>query len=578
MNVTPNVNFNIINNNVEESVPLLGISTVLARTTKGTPNNPGLLVQSISQFKSEYGEEIVKDGSVSNIEKALLGGSKLRIIRVINKETAKKGGVSNSLENLNDEVAKPILRLFCRTSSDVREYELYLTTKGYGDPIGDIYQDKYYITTEITDNRVYFDLTEDPEGNERIESDVLFSYFTENDDDEGYFLNIDYLSFNNWIKSNKYFDISFVKVVGDVRQEVDLTEVLSWLSDLDNTKVREFEVSGTKNDVATFEEYNGTAIGSIGSPGGTPTYNDWLESCEYIRDYVDSYNILASGLFSDVNPGNALSILKHLKEILDEINEFRLFIEIPKNLDNLSDIIQWKNSTQLAIGYSKWISYYAGGLMYSNQYGIIKPSDVGGTVLGLADTSATNYGYDKSFSGLNRGVVPDALGPVCPNYGSPGRVSYLNELAEENINIFVIKDTPNFGKRTVLWHGFTDQFKNDSFRFLGNTGLILNIKKTLRPILESYLEEPNIWTTWHRIYLRVLPIINNWVDSNAITDPVWRGDQDASSWEDLVVNNEADVRQGKYHIIFSFKDIVALQVINIDLVIEQASRDITIEL
>ena len=259
-----------------------------------------------------------------------------------------------------------------------------------------------------------------------------------------------------------------------------------------------------------------------------------------------------------------------------------MFIEIPKYIAgsttpmNVDKMIEWKNQCNSTIGYSKWVSYYGSGLIYNNEFGIPQPSDVGGTVLGLADSSATNFGYDKSFAGLNRGVVTDAQGPVSPNYGSPGRVSDLEKLAQANINVFVVRDTPSFGKRVVLWHNFTDQVKQDSFRFLGNTGLVLNIKKTLRPILESYLEEPNIWNTWRAIYLRVRPYIDAWVDANALTDPKWNGDQDANSWKDLKVNNEADCRQGKYRVVFSFKDVVALQEITMDLVIEKSSKSVDV--
>lgn len=117
---TPQVKFNIVNNNVEESSPLNGISIVLARTTKGTPNDPSVLITSLSQFKRTYGSEIVPDGSVSNIENALKGGSKLRIIRVMDLVGAKQGTVGT---------------LF-KVEMDGHNVSFNLTTRGYGDPIG----------------------------------------------------------------------------------------------------------------------------------------------------------------------------------------------------------------------------------------------------------------------------------------------------------------------------------------------------------------------------------------------------------------------------------------------------------
>ena len=189
---------------------------------------------------------------------------------------------------------------------------------------------------------------------------------------------------------------------------------------------------------------------------------------------------------------------------------------------------------------------------------------------------ATSRGYWQSFAGLQKGVLYDAIGPVIPNYGSPSRYDQLNELAQNYINLPVIKDTPSSGKQTVLWHCFSTQFKQDSFRFLSISGLILYIKKTLRPIYDKYIEEPNIWDTWKLIFAEIKPILDSLVDANAIESYNYLGDQNAQRWSDLQINNEADVRQGKYKVKLSVKDIVPMQDINIAISIDAASRSISI--
>ena len=63
-----------------------------------------------------------------------------------------------------------------------------------------------------------------------------------------------------------------------------------------------------------------------------------------------------------------------------------------------------------------------------------------------------------------------------------------------------------------------------------------------------------------------------------MTDPIWEGDQDATSWNDLVVNTEAAARQGHYKARFRFKDIVALQDITIDVIIEKASKSVSVDI
>ena len=45
---------------------------------------------------------------------------------------------------------------------------------------------------------------------------------------------------------------------------------------------------------------------------------------------------------------------------------------------------------------------------------------------------------------------------------------------------------------------------------------------------------------------------------------------------ELSVNNEADVRQGKYKVILKYKDIVPMQEITINIVIDAASKSVNI--
>ena len=551
---TPKINFNFINNNVEVSTPVNGVSTVLARTTKGPVLDPSVLINSTSQFARVFGEEIVPDGSRSNIQAALMRGSKLRVIRVVGPG-AVPGAVNTNKACFTIQV-------------DNETVGVRLTTRRAGEPIGT--SSNFSVKFTLANNTLYYGVVD---GNgTTLESGPVLTYKTK---DALNLTSVDYLAFANWIQNNHYFKVSMVKIDGG-GAEGDPVSVESYVNKL-------AKVDNTSTVIAVVIKAP-LAAGTIGkSEASAATSAEWIAALEYIRDYTDSYNVGLSHIDQHLGNIEAIKVYIRLRQILDEVNEFRSFIEIPwydsdkVTPKTLEKIVQAAVQLQVAIGNSKWISYFAGGLKYANSLGLPQNSDVLGTVLGLADTSATGYGYNYSCAGVNRGIVNDAAGPAVANFGSPARANDLEQLANNYVNIFVVKDTPSFGKRTLLWHNFTSQIKNDSFRFIGNTGLILNIKKTLRPILESYIEEPNIWNTWADIYARVKPIISNWVDNNALTDPVWQGDQNASSWKDLKVNTEEDVRQGKYHIVFSFKDIVSMQQVNVDVVLEKASKSITMD-
>ena len=71
--------------------------------------------------------------------------------------------------------------------------------------------------------------------------------------------------------------------------------------------------------------------------------------------------------------------------------------------------------------------------------------------------------------------------------------------------------------------------------------------------------------------------MDNLVDEDAMSEYTYMGDQDASSYDQLSVNNEADVRQGKYRLVIKYKDIVPLQEVTVDIVIDAASQSIDLE-
>ena len=307
---------------------------------------------------------------------------------------------------------------------------------------------------------------------------------------------------------------------------------------------------------------------------------------DLVKDYTDVYQLACSHIHQHLKTDqDVLKVHKAAKDMCAELQEYTYYIEVPKYTTHYSEgtqprnkqsIITWINKCLGSIGNSKYAAYFAGGIKYYNEFGLLTNSDVLGTIFGLGDTSASNYGPWKSFAGMNRGVIYDGQGPVSPNYGSDSRYNELNELAQMYANMIVIKDIPSSGKQTMLWHCFSSQVKQDSERFLSIVRLNLYLKKTLRPILNKYLEEPNIWGTWKNIYLEVKPILDNLVDENAMSEYIWMGDQDAGSYSELSVNNEADVRQGKYKVILKYKDIVPMQEITINIVIDAASKSVNI--
>ena len=171
MPTSPHVDFKFKNNNVLQTTPMLGVSCVLARTTKGPYDDPSEIISTFSQFQRIYGSEIVPDGSVSNIEKALTGGSKLRVIRVLGKGATQgtvaataasktKAAAKSEEEGIVPASATPdpaIPAALITITSSGTTYSLGLVTKGYGDPIGstDSFQVGFYKQANTLYYKIY---------------------------------------------------------------------------------------------------------------------------------------------------------------------------------------------------------------------------------------------------------------------------------------------------------------------------------------------------------------------------------------------------------------------------------------
>lgn len=551
MSNSPILKFNLKNNNVESTVPLNGVSVVLARTTKGPQNDPSTLISSLSQFSKVYGKEIVPDGSISNIEKALAGGSTLRIVRVQGSD-ATKGLVGTKDKDLFSIQVGSI------------KIGFGLQTKYKGDSIGS--GSTYAFQAALNGSSVVYKVV-DADGNTILDSGTMFTFKSKDDNNAAVF---DYLALSNFFQSNQYFEPILTTVSNQI---TSIEGMIDWLGTVDGSNQTITVQFNSAELTTTYTSVNGTP----GNQGTTPTLQDWETAFESILDFNDMYQVIASHIHQHL-PTDSIEFHSFVKTYADKLQEWIYYIECPKINDTKAKMIAWMNTTLAAVGHSMFIAYFGAGIKYYNNAGILKDCDVLGSVIGLGDASAINYGPYKSFAGMNRGTLPDALGPVSPNYGSPSRYDDINDLAHSYLNLIVVKDTKSSGKVAMLWHNFTSQVKQDSFRFISNVRLVLYMKKQFRPIIESYFEEPNIWGSWKRIYLEAKPIIDDLVTNEAITDPNWMGDQDATSWSDLQINNEADARQGKYHAQFKFKDVATMQEITLDLVIDQASKESSVSI
>lgn len=558
MPTTPRVNFNFKNENVQASVPQLGISHFLARTTKGPFNDPSTVISSYSQFKRIFGEEIVPDGSISNIRKALEIGSKIRVARVAG-EDASYGYAMASGATAATEFSMVLTSALDSTKTVTFKFKLH------SKEMGSQFNDRY--------DSLYLKFVANTSGPKTKIMLVQGTDSTVTDDGT-----IDNRAFIAWNSTSETIDFKtlrdFVEQAPNVVVEVssnfdsqplDIYGVITWMSNHPEYL-----------PAASFATSTVYTLGS-GDDGGDSSDDTWEEAFEAISQYNDAYELVLSHIHQHI-PDDYDSVYAYVAEFIKANQEVKLLVELPKpeaGTDTDTYLAALKTLVG-TVGQDKFICYYGGGIKYYDDFGIIRNCDVLGSVVGLANVAASNYGPWVSPAGMNRGIIADALGPVMPNLGTPAQVDTLQEFADWYMNLFVIKDTQYAGKRTMLWHNFTSNPINDSEKFISIVNLNLYIKKNLRPILEGYLEEPNTFSTWKNIYYSVKPILDDLVTRNAMSEYEWLGDQNAQSYSDLQINNEADVRQGKYKAVLKYKDIVTLQEITLDVVISASENSVSI--
>lgn len=191
-------------------------------------------------------------------------------------------------------------------------------------------------------------------------------------------------------------------------------------------------------------------------------------------------------------------------------------------------------------------------------------------ILALINNSDRNYGEWYSFGGSIRGLINGTLG-VVNNFGSPAKFRDLNDLANHQINMVINRDNS-----VKLWGNFSAQLKDDQESQMSIVRLLIFLKKSLRPTLETFLEEPNDIPVWKRIFFTVKPFLDSMVTKRALYNYDWQGDQFAKNMQSLQINDPTDVQNGKYKANLAIKAIPAINDITLEIILTPAAVDFEI--
>lgn len=292
-----------------------------------------------------------------------------------------------------------------------------------------------------------------------------------------------------------------------------------------------------------------------------------VEDADYIGDpaaktglyafdsYDDAYGMAVLDNYSDgVNVAGA--------SYAELRADLQFVVHLENSLKNKTALIAKRDSLGITTKYAYIV---AGGIRTIDPItGLKVDKPEHADVIALASRSATDFGPWYSFAGTRRGALSGVLG-VVNNFGTPATFNDLNDLANKQINMVITRNG-----QTVLWGNHSAQLLNDQESKNNIVRLIIYLKKSLKPTLETFLEEPNDIPTWNRIWYTVKPFLDSLVTNRAVFSYDWQGDQNASDFDSLVVNNATDVSNGTYKIKLSIAAIAPIEEIDITVILTRA--------
>lgn len=506
---TANVKFNTINNAVVASVPLAGVHYVEGITERGPFSKPDKVIKSWSQFVKIYGGLISTSDFPLLCKRALEGGALLRVNRI---------GHYTDIDDAStlDATTAANAAGFVDGAANI----LFTITPKFA---GIVYNDLVIsISAASNGNAAFFKLslglTSDSSANEEYDNLTIEGLPT--------------------VALSTYLDdIILASQIVDVTYN-DLSALAGQIVPVDVA----LTYSGGSNGT------DPVALDYIGSPIG-------LNGFHAFDEYDEGYYICAPELSNSIVHQGGAAYTAGRKDLI-------YFAHLSNTLTTATGLEAARQATNIN---SEFVEFYAGGIKINHPVSgkVISISELG-DILGIASTSHTTYGQWISYAGAKKGKINNSLG-VVTNFGSQGKYNDLNLIANRQINMAIVRNNI-----VQLAGNFTSRLDSSPQSYASIQTMILFIEKTLRPILESYLEEPADIQTFKKISQSVDPFLRSLVSGRALFSYLWDGDQDAASLEDMQINTPTDVSLGKYKINFYIKAINSLQEIKINIILTPA--------
>jgi len=506
------VKFSTDNQTQVVSTPAKGITFVLGQSEKGPFAKPSSIINTWAQFQEEYGGLISSSVAPLLVKRMLDKGAPLRFSRVGHYTTITDKTTLDAVKAIvSDDIVMGLNILFEFQPKNPGAWANGLNV---------------FVTTGSNGDANYFDIsfTHDTDSNiNEVYKNLYIPTNNPNVNQSNYLVDI--------VNNSKVFDVVYKDLSGFTGQLVPEPIQINYTTGSDGTAPVSVDYSGD------------SAAGN-----GFHAFDNYTDAMQMIvADNLDDATHIAGAAYAKLR------------------GDLFYFLHIANTEDTKTKIIAKRDALLIN---TKFCAIFGGGLSVTNpSNNQVIDIEAISDIVALASNSDTDFGEWYSFAGPNRGVIDNALS-VVNDYGSPAKVQDLDNLANRQINMII-----NRHNSIKLWGNFSAQLKNDSESQLSIARLVVFLQKSLKPLLETYLEEPNDIPTWKRIYYTIKPFLDGLVNKRALFSYDWQGDQDVSSLDSLVVNNATDVRLGKYKVKFVIKPIASIQEISIVITLTQTSVD-----
>lgn len=505
------VQFNEVDESFFVDSPIKGLAAISVRTVRGPFGCPDNIITSWTEFAKLYGPEVSTFDGPTLAKRALGRGAMLRVNKIGHYTSPADATTLDAITATINQVAP-----FANQVISMVNVQLFLLTLKY--PGADYNNITVQITAPSNGNAAYFN--------------IVITHATDSSLNETY-QNIT-IPGNPAVKDCHFLD--------DLAANSPTFNVTYF--DLSSYNVQMIPTTGT------WAIHNG-------SDGTAPGDNDYIGSpvSKVGVNAFDQYNDFEA--FAPID-NYSNTVLEAYGQYAQSRKDCVAFLHLPNTSATVTALQSARTATTIDDRHSYFI---AGGLIIPDPLvsGATRSIAEVGDVLGAAMASSKQFGPWYSFAGANRGFIQGALG-VVNNFTT---TADLDLLANYQINVV------NNKSGTILIRGnFSGQLASSRKSFMNVVKLIIFIEKSLAPIFDGFIEEPNDFRTFSEIYNEVRPFLDSLKgnEKRALVDYDWQGDQFANQDSDLKINNRDDLDKGKYHVKLSLKEVVSMQVVTIDII------------